>query len=61
MAKYENSASDNGNDTLESKFHDVGIGAVTAAAQYCVTLKARPAVRKHATNPQMSASVNDTD
>ncbi|MCB1478643.1 MAG: hypothetical protein R3D43_06530 [Tepidamorphaceae bacterium] len=60
MAKYENSASNNRNDTLESKFHNVGIGAVTAAAQYCVTLKAKPAVRKQ-TNPQMSASISETD
>ena len=60
MAKHDNSASNNGSETLESKFQDVGIGAVTAAAQYCVTLKAKTAVRKQ-TNPQMSASVNDTD
>jgi hypothetical protein len=59
MADTNESADDKRGEALETKFRKVGINAVVAAARYCTPLKPKP-VRKHF-NPQMSASVYDTD
>ncbi|MFN0262716.1 hypothetical protein ACKTEK_02445 [Tepidamorphus sp. 3E244] len=58
MAEFQQPEDPRQNEALESKFHEVGISAVTAAASYCPSLKAKSARRTY--NPQFS-SVMDTD
>ena len=59
MAEYQEPERAGRKDTLESKFHEVGIHAVTAAAQYCPSLKAKRTQKMP--NPQVAGSVYDTD
>lgn len=59
MVEYVEPDQERREEDLESKFNRVGIGAVTAAAKYCSSLKAKTA--KTAPHASSKSTVIDTD
>ncbi|MGE0845628.1 MAG: hypothetical protein AB7L41_05115 [Flavobacteriaceae bacterium] len=59
MPDKENDTVPERRESLELRYHNVGISAVAAAAKYCPPLKSKPA--EYRLNPQMAAAIDGSD